>query len=195
MTTEFDSIYSQVAEAKATGGGEFIRHGAYTFMIKKVWIDKGYNGVCFKAELETVKSEPQDIAAGMTEPGEQVGPSNPNKVGSGPIYIVNLSKGGKEGASAFGNVKAFLLAADGTPEAEFNSDPEKFKNFMKQATSAANPLRGVLMTDRTFRKITQSGKNAGKPFTGHNWGHVPGQTAESVKANRAMLDAKAAGEQ
>ena len=181
-----EDIFKQITNAKVTGGGDWCRDGSYVYQVKKLTLEKGFTGVSFKAELKILKGEGIDIPSGLADDskGEKPGLATPSKVGSVVSYVVNLSKS----TSAAGNVKALMMALDGPGD----SDDAAFTALLKQATdpSGGNPFRGALVADRTFRKLIKTGPNMGKPFMGHNWTHVPGQTTEAIKAARATLDAE-----
>jgi hypothetical protein len=106
--------------------------------------------------------------------------------------------------NAIGNLTDIVIAADGvqtvkTPDK--GGDPTehaKFSHYLAQklaqlcAPQNATLYRGLLIRGQTYtsKKPIASGPNAGKYFVGMNWYHVPGQTAESLTAERAKLDAE-----
>lgn len=182
-----DDIYRQILNSRATSGGDRITDGDYTFQIRRLLLEKKYGGNMFIVETKVVAATPVQVT--LFGKGEDpTKPVMPNKVGSNPTYIVNLNSSD----SAPGNVKAFLLALDGTSEQELAAKPEAAEEFfrmMKFATSAANPFRGALIRDTTFRKPIKGNQKGrqGEPFMGHRWQNIP-QTLEVIRAARVALD-------
>jgi hypothetical protein len=176
-------LLKKIASARATGGGTIIRDGIYRFMIHKMMIEKKWKGVCFIVEFEVIDAKP--AIDGVA----------PNPVGSVCGYVVNLDRN----PSAPGNTKALILGLLGIDESKITnaagqpaSEDEQHAQIAEcvaWAISEQNPCRGMLLDDVTFRKEIQSGANAGKPFTGHNWARVD-QTPEQVAARRAEIDLK-----
>ncbi len=170
-------ILSKIANAKATKGGNRICDGDYEYLIESFGVNQGFEGTCFIAELRVTESK-------QTEPDIV-----PNPVGSTVSMVANVTKH----ASALGNVKAFILAAIGADESQVSA--EAMQATLGQAIDPTQPLRGMKIRNRTFRKVNQgrnNPKNAGQVMTLNNFQHVPGQTGESIKAGRAYLDTNAA---
>ncbi len=167
------SNLSKIATSSASGGGTLIRDGKYLFMLSKVIGEKKYKGETFIAEFVVMRSEA--VEEGVT----------PNAPGTLCSYVVNLDRN----ESAAGNVKSLVLALLGIDEGSKEVTIEAFSATVNNLCDSTQPGRGMLLADSTFRKIIRSGPNAGKPFTGHKWEHVA-NTAESIAAHRAMLDAQ-----
>lgn len=176
-------LLKKIASAKATGGGTIIRDGIYRFLIHKMMIEKKWKGICFIVEFEVVDAKV--AIEGVT----------PNSIGSMCGYVVNLDRN----PSAPGNTKALILGLLGVDESKLvnaagqpASEDEQHAQIAEcvaWAISEQNPCRGMLIDDVTFRKEIQSGTNAGKPFTGHNWARVEQQPGE-VAQRRAQMDSK-----
>ena len=167
-------LAERIAAAKATGGGNLITDGDYIFEVEKILLHAGYKGTSFIAEMRVVESEP--TVEGVA----------PNKGGSAASLIVNLDKNPE---MAPGNVKAFVLALLGLDESATST--EQFVGHLEGLLADAQPARGMLVADTTFRKKIQKGPNIDKPFTGHKWSHVP-QTAAEVASRRAAQEARGA---
>ena len=173
--------FAKVAGAQATGGGNNIRDGVYKLLVEKVHIQDGHSGECFIAEFRVIESQ----ANGATNEHGQ--PIVPNAVGSSCSIVCNLTKH----ASAAGNAKAFVVAACaglGYTEAQITPD------VMAYICSEKNPLRGLAVTDETYRGVNKgrdNPANAGKPLTLNKWKPVA-QTEDDIKRQAAFLDANAA---
>jgi hypothetical protein len=123
-----------ISGSKVFGASDNIRHGKYTFLIKKIFAelvetDKGNNKMAFW-EFTVLKSEPNPQIEGdhVDYPGSS-GPlkddgTKPNAVGSSCALKVNFD--GPGGRSAGSNIKAAILAlfnmSDGqVSDAEINN--------------------------------------------------------------------------
>ena len=167
------SILDKIANAQATGGGNWIMDGDYRFIVERISLHDGFEGTSFIAELYVKESK------GVLKDVE------PNSPGTTCSFVQNLTKH----ASAPGNVKAFMLSVLkplGYGEADFNAQ------VLEEAKSDAQPLRGVEVADTTFQGKIRSGKNAGQAITKHKWSSVD-QTPEEIKAARAFLDDRLKG--
>lgn len=172
--------FAKVAGASATGGGNNIRDGVYKLLVEKVHIQDGHSGECFIAEFRVVESQANGAV------NEQGQPIIPNAVGSSASIVCNLTKH----ASAAGNAKAFVVAACaglGYTEAQITPD------VMAYICSEKNPLRGLAVTDETYRGVNKgrdNPANAGKPLTLNKWKPVA-QTEDDIKRQAAYLDSNA----
>jgi hypothetical protein len=160
-------IFTQIATASATRGGQYIKDGAYRYIIEKCWLENKQNGLCFGMEF-AVKTSAKNHAT-----------IDPDPVGASVSNVQNFKH-----KSATGNVKAFVLAALGLEEHAV-SDAD-FAATLQQIVSEAQPLRGMEVDNITYRQLT---RDKTKELVLCRFSHVPGQTAESVAANRAKLDA------
>lgn len=156
--------------AKSISGGNFIKAGRYTYIIKRCFVKNGHKGQCIIAELLVDKSERTlEIVA-------------PNSVGATVSFILNR----KTNESADGLLKAFILAVFGYEESEI--DEEDMEKAIESMFGDANCTRGMLIENDTFEGVIQKGKNAGMPITKNKWIHVAGQKPEDIKARRNKLD-------
>lgn len=175
-----DEAASVIGSAESSEGGQGINYGNYTFLIEQIVVRKGTKGLCFIPEFYVAKSSP-----GLDEKGQT---STPNAEGSSVGYVCNLTK-----KPAQANARAFILAILGQSEnktAEQNAlVTQKMKEWSGDAGSAsATKLRGVAVTATTWAHTIASGPNTGKAFPRVKFTLVPGQTKDSIAANRAMLD-------
>lgn len=187
MSGVSDDIYSQIANSKASAGGNPLRDGEGLAVVRKLLIEKKHKGVMFIAEMEVIENKPVSVEPDLLTPSEKERVAAgqtiaTNTVGGEHSYVVNLGKD-----SGPGNVKAYILGIDGTPEDQVNA--EEFAAMIKHVTGKAQPFRGALVRFASFRKPIQKGANAGKPFTAFKWTHVP-QTLPEMQARAAQLDAK-----
>lgn len=170
--------FSKIASASATGGGNNIRDGVYKLMVEKVHIQHGHTGECFISEFRVIEASAN---GSVDEQGRQIVPNAP---GSTCSMVCNLTKH----ESAAGNAKAFVvnaLAGLGLTEDKINAET------MAYVCSENNPLRGLLVTDETYRTVNKgraNAANAGKPLTLNKWKPIA-QTEADVNAQRAYLDA------
>ena len=169
-----EDIAAQIAGSRASNGGNFIRDGRGVLVIKKISIEKLYEGQTFIAELCVVESAP---SGEKDEKGQEI---QPNPVGSTVSFIQQLEK---RPQTAFGNTKAFLLAA--AEEDEDNITSEEFKAFLDDAKGSKQALRGKLVSYETRRKWT---KDKSKLLTLPVFRAYP-QTAEDIAARRAAIEA------
>jgi hypothetical protein len=175
-------IYKKIYESKASVGGTPIKDGSYLLIVNKLMLEPKHSGLMFIAEFVVEESAPVDVDDRFRLPAEIGRPIEPNKPGTEVSFVINLTKNNESGP---GNVKAFVLALDGSHEDEISE--EEFVNKLKAATGPDQPLRGAQIRDTTWRKLIQKGANAGKPFTAHRWSYVE-QSLEQIAAVRAKLD-------
>lgn len=170
------AILDRIAGARASGGGNYIRDGQYTFTVLKLLLEQKYGGTCFIAELLVDSSN-----AVFTD-------VDPNPPGSTCSFVVNLDGAGK--LSAPGNIKQFILALFGMDEAAVGA--AEFSTALESMTSDKQPARGMVIGDETFRKFSRGGKNAepdskGRaPMTMHRWTTIK-QTPDELRARVALL--------
>ena len=108
---------------------------------------------------------------------------DPNPVGSDAASKGNLSTN----RAALGNLKSQIAGILGysDPMAIPEGDWDRIIDWV---FSDQQPMRGMLCTGVTWRSIIKTGKNAGQPFVGVNWGFVQ-QTQQEIAQRRAELDA------
>lgn len=191
------ALKKKIAEAKATGGGNNINDGRYVFEIHRLLVDAKFKGTMFIAEFGVVESEP--VIAG----------TEPNKPGTTCSNVMNMDSN----VSAGGNIKVLVMAIENYDEATADEpalgppDPtgtrhpiveggivvKRWMADLDRLTDASQPARGMLLGDETYRKTIQTGNNAGKPFTGHKWVHIPDQSAAQIATRRKLIDAGTIG--
>lgn len=175
---KLDNIFKKIADASATGGGNNIRDGLYTFLVEKCSIQEGHTGTCLIVELRVMESQ---ASGSLDENGR---PIAPNPVGSTCSMVCNVTKH----ESAYGNVKSFVQAALGG----LGYQAAQITNDVIQQVFEGDPeaLRGVKVIDETYRGINKGRSNpanAGKPLTLNKWKAVS-QTEEDQAAGREFLD-------
>lgn len=195
------SIFEEIAKAKVSKGGNWIKPGEYELVVKALLMQPNRKKVQqFIAELVVLKAKP---GSDRNADGTAIEPSS---AGSEVTYLVPLDKD-----AAAGNVKAFVLALLGYTEAELDAeekkDPGAFADTIEELVNQApgaksekgvvlsvNSGAGMVIGDRTYEKENQ-GKdnpaNKGKMFTAHNWFSVE-NTEASIAAQKAAFVKKAA---
>jgi hypothetical protein len=172
----FDA-FAKVAGASATGGGNNIRDGVYEMMVEKVHMQSGHTGQCFIAEFRVLSASSNGA---VDEKGHPVVPNAP---GSTCSLVCNLTKF----ENAAGNAKAFVAnALAGLGVTEDKITPE----VLGWVCSESNPLRGLRVTDETYRTVNKGRSNpanAGKSLTLNKWKPIA-QSKEIVEQQRAWLD-------
>mgnify|MGYP001590684624 CR=1 FL=1 len=181
------ALLKKLKEAKATAGGNNITDGSYIFEVAELILDAKRKGTMFIPRLLVVESEKILVDV------------EPNQVGSTCSNALNLDTN----VSAPGNAKAFFMGLLNMTESEADEVVEKrkvdgeeveFKRWMVKMDEYTRPsqlARGMLVGDETYRKTIQTGPNAGKPFTAHNWVYIA-QTSAEVAARRKAQDGTAA---
>lgn len=178
-----EDLLKKVASAQASGGGNNIRDGIYTFEICNLLLEKKYKGEIFIVEFLV-----RDAKA-VQELDKQGKPVVPNEPGSRCSWVLNLTKN----ESAPGNMKKFFLDLYGYAEHEVT--PDELATVLDMALAGDQPCRGWLIGDETYRKTIQKGPNAGQPFTAHGWKTISatGDNApERVAERRAKQESSGA---
>jgi hypothetical protein len=182
-----DQIIAGALDAESSERGNYFNHGRYLVTLKEIVGKKGNAGPQFIPVFHIEESQ----NVGETDDSGVVQLANPP--GADVSYPCNM--GTKEASS---NARGFILAALGMPETGKN-DPELQKliaDKMRQWMQPSQPLRGFQFVISTSKYINQGKKNPanrGKSMVRLSFRKVPGQTKESVLANRARLDALDAG--
>lgn len=169
-------IFSQIANASATKGGNNLKDGKYRLVLERMLVHNGHKGTSVIPEFRVKTSE-------QTEKDVE-----PSPVGSTVSCVWNLT----QHENAKGNVKALILAMLGLDEAA--TPVAQVQQLTEKACSPEQILRGFEVDATTIRRINQGKKNPanrGQVMTLPMWQHVPGQTQESVAKNRAELDGAA----
>jgi hypothetical protein len=180
---DMSQYIKKVAASQVTQGGTPVRDGTYKFALVNFLIDQKSSGVCCIIELLVKESRSK---AGLVDGNGTPRNVEANPVGSTCSLVYNLSKTDDAGRAAPGNVKAFVCGIAGYDPATIPD--EKFAAFCEQMRSKAQPLRGMLVGDDTFARPIKKGPRMGQMFVGHNWVHVPGQTPESIRAEREAME-------
>lgn len=182
-----------MAAASPTGGGNNIRDGIYRFLIERFFLNSGHSGDSVIAELRVVEA----VANGAAD--DKGHPVVPNTVGSTCSMVCNITKH----EAAAGNAKAFAIAAVASlgmgwdefkaafPDAEGKPSEELALAFL---CGEANPLRGVAISDETYRGVNKGRSNPanrGLPLTLNKWRPLA-QTEAEILAQRAHLDSSTA---
>jgi hypothetical protein len=169
-------ILDKIANASATKGGNDFRKGSYRLIVDRITLEKDRKGVSMvvpQFRVKTATKMEQDV--------------EPNPVGSSVRCVWRLDKDASPG-----NIKELVLALVGADEA--TTPAEAVKAATAQMLSPEQPLRGFEIDCTTIVRINKgrdNPANAGKEMVLPGWQHVPGQTAESVAANRAGLEGTA----
>lgn len=177
------SIFQKIAQARATGGGNYIRQGKGRLIVKSITLPSLYNGDTFIAEFLVKHSE---SIPGAVDP-KTGKPELANPRGSSCSYVQQLEKF----ESAAGNVKAFIEHLDGEmdqSEATFINNLQSYVNEDPKA-GEVNPARGFEIDFESYQKPIQKGANAGKMITLVRFAHVD-ITESERDANRDLLDGK-----
>jgi hypothetical protein len=180
----------QMKKSRAAGGGDFLRDGSYLLTVLNLKHDNGFKGTKFVAEFLVDEAEGYDSV--QNEKGESIKVS-PNAIGSRPSFVQLYDKFEQ---TAYGNVKAFLMALDGATEEEFDVmlESRKMKTIVNGKEEEVGiydyivgpdqPYRGAQIKASTFRKWTKNQKTL---LVLPKWAHVE-QTDEQITARRKELD-------
>lgn len=182
-----DDIFLEIAKAKTTQGGNYIRDGRYVLAVENLLLEEKHGKkVWFIAELLVLKSERVDVPLHMRNEGEKELDLSPTPVGERVSFLAPMGEDWGPGKA-----KAFLCALNGTDPKEVAGDEgvAKFVSILKASVSRAQVLRGALVKLDTYRKQTRMGKNPGSWGIRENWQTVPDQTAESIRELRTKIDA------
>lgn len=151
-------VRDRIAKARATAGGNNIRHGEYLFMIMRSTYERMNSGQCHINEF--VVHEAKKI---VVVEGEKTIESEPNQPGSMCSYVINYDGKGK--LSADGNSKALVLGLFGMKESEV--DDNLVADTLGDFTDDSQPAKGMLVKCITYPKEVRS--KPGKYITGLIW--------------------------
>lgn len=196
-------IFDQIAKAKMTAGGNWIKPGDYTMVVRRIFMEQKRSGLLFIAEMRVVASSP---GSSRDSNGNVFAP---NKVGEDVGYIVNLTGNVEQGPA---NVKGYVAGLLGMTEQEIDTADEKtpgeFADTMRDLCNEVpgaksehdgseyrvQPAKGLLIGCRTFEKVNQGRRNKaneGKIMIFPNFYFVE-STPEETAARRADMERKAA---
>lgn len=151
-------VRDRIAKARATAGGNNIKHGKYVLMLMKSTYEKMNSGWCHINEFVVV--EAQKIAV---QEGDKKLDIEPNSVGSTCSSVINYDGKGK--LSADGNSKALVLGLFGMKEGEVPD--AKVSETLGDLTHDRQPAKGMLIGCETYPKEVRS--RPGNYITGINW--------------------------
>lgn len=180
------ALAKKIAEAKMSSGGINIRDGAYVFIVKRVMCESKFKGTFFIVEFEV--HEATKILV-VDKDGRTLD-VEPNKVGTSCSVAFGVEQPGKAGQAAQSNTKQFVCGIYGLDDK--TTSEEKFAELASKITQDDQPARGMMVIAETYRKITQSGPNAGKEGTYPRFFPVgePDNSPEQIAERRARLDAE-----
>ena len=179
------ALLEKMEQAAATGGGNYIHHGRYTFLIDKFIIkEDGFKGASVILELFVLESEPASDG--------KIGPDGPaNPLHSRCSVVFNLTGGDSRKVQAsHGNLKAAMIGIMG--ETEYNTaindarlGDTSAKRYLSLLTLLQENGRGLRVGDETYLSPAQSGPNAGKDMVRHKWQTIA--TDEKLQAEYATF--------
>lgn len=169
----------EVGKSRTSGGGNYIQHGNYIFMIDK-WFYQKIQDRCIILENATVESKKKVVYEGQKKVEQE-----PNAVGSTCSATANFDGEGK--LSAPSNARAPVLGLFGLKE---NEVPDaKVSETLSYVCADPTPARGMLLACSTFPKEVRSRK--GNYITGLAWECVskPGEGVNAPDLVKARLEA------
>lgn len=172
-------VRDRIAKARATAGGNNIRHGEYVLMIMRSTYEKMNSGQCHINEFAVHSAKKVSVAEGDRQVDVE-----PNPLGSSCSYVINYDGKGK--LSADGNSKALVLGLFGMKEGEM--DDALVADTLGDFTDDKQPAKGMLVKCTTYPKEVRS--NPGKFITGLNWECVakPGEGLNSPEECAKRLE-------
>jgi len=179
------ALAKKIADAKSSIGGINIRDGEYVFIVKRVLCESKFTGTYFIVEFEVKEAMKVDVV----DKDGKVLDITPNKENSSCSVAFGVEAQGKAGQAALSNTKQFVCGLYGLDDK--STDEEEFMRRANDLTSDDQPARGMLVHCVTYRKVTQSGKNAGKEGTYPRFfplGEGEGNTAGEISDRRTALD-------
>jgi hypothetical protein len=178
-----DDLLEEVGKSRVGGGGNYIQHGDYIFMINR-WFYQKIQDRCIILENLVIESRKKAVMEGKNKVEDE-----PNPVGSTCSDTANFDGDGKLSAPA--NSRAPVLGLYGFKEGTVPDD--KVKKALAKATSDAQPMAGMLVACTTFPKEIRS--NKGNYITGRTYScvAVPGQGVNTEELARARMAAYKSG--
>lgn len=180
----------EVGKSRVSGGGNYIQHGDYTFMVRK-WFYQKIQDRCIILESVVVEARKKVVM----ENGKAM-EYEPNTVGSDASNAVNFDGPGK--LSAKGNSRAPVLGLFGFKENDVRDEviAKTLRQVCKEDESEADlagspiqPALGMLVSCSTFAKEIKS--NKGSYITGLNWDCIskPGEGVNAPHLVKLRADA------
>lgn len=149
----------EVGKSSSTGGGNYIRHGNFTFMIKKwFFLLSPTKERCIIVELFVIDSVAKTVYHDQVAINEV-----PNAIGSDCSEVANFDGKGKQ--SAPGNARAVVLGLFGLVEGSVT--PELVQSTLDHVCNDNSPAAGMLIRCSTFPK--EKRQTPGEWITGRNW--------------------------
>lgn len=178
-----DDLLEEVGKSRVGGGGNYIQHGDYTFMVLK-WFYQKIQDKCIIVEYLVIESKKKVVMEGKLKVEDE-----PNAVGSTCSDTANFDGEGKLSAPA--NSRAPVLGIYGFKEGSV--EDAKVKKALARACSDAQPMAGMLIACSTFSKEKRTKK--GEYITGRNYScvAVPGQGVNSEEMAKARVAAYKSG--
>lgn len=173
-------VRNRIAKAKASGGGNNIRHGEYVLMLIKSSYDRMHSGQCHINEFVVMDAKKISVME-----GEKTLDVTPNSVGSQCSVVINYDGKGKLSADA--NSKAIVLGLFGLKEDDVSD--ELVSDTLGDLTHDKQPARGMLIKCLTYPKEVRS--RPGNYITGLKWECVdkPGEGLNAPAAITERLEA------
>lgn len=171
-------LKSEVGKARVAGGGVYINHGTYVFMVD-AWKYVKVVDECIIVEL---------LVGQAREKSDPKLPEPTNKPGTTCSEVANFDGAGKQSAGA--NARAVAEAMFGPEHCAGKSDDD-ISELLDAQLGPDQPCRGMLVGCDTYPKEIRS--NKGNYITGRNWKHVakPGIGLNSPDMAKARLAAYA----
>jgi hypothetical protein len=178
-----DDILEEVGKSRVGGGGNYIQHGDYIFMINR-WFYQKIQDRVIVLENVVIEARKKVVLEGKNKVEDE-----PNAVGSTCSDTANFDGDGKLSAPA--NSRAPVLGLYGFKEGSV--DDAKVKKALARATGDAQPMAGMLVACSTFPKEIRS--NKGNYITARNYicVAVPGQGVNTEEMAKARMAAYKAG--
>lgn len=169
-------LKAEVGKARVAGGGVYINHGTYVFMIDS-WKFVKVVDECIVTEL---------FVGQAREKHDPKLPEPTNKPGTTCSEVANFDGAGKQSAGA--NARAVVAALYGDAHVTGMSDDD-VGELLDAQLGTDQPCRGMLIGCDTYPKEVRS--NKGTFITGRNWKHIakPGTGLNAPELVRARLAA------
>lgn len=149
----------QVGNARTTGGGNYIQHGNYIFLIKKWFFQLSpQKERCIIVEFLVIDAQGKTVFEGQKAINQI-----PNAIASDCSEVSNWDGAGKLSAPA--NSRAVVLGLFGFKENEVPDD--KVVETLDTCIGDGQPAAGMLIACSTFSKEKRT--KPGEYITGRNW--------------------------
>lgn len=162
-------ITEATAKSRAGGGGDNLRDGIYSTIVEKVVCDKMHNGLCIviAVRIVTAQAVREDV--------------KPNAVGSTVRFVLNFDDSRTKDVAPK-NWRQYLEAVDGADQNTMSAD--EIAKHTEAVAADENAHSGIALGLSSYRKMKKD--KSGESVLG-TFKHVPGQTAESIEANKKLL--------